>query len=162
MKGKPKKFPKQNQKMSGSQSKMYPIPEVIRSGYKGSGKLKDKIAIITGGDSGIGWSIAVHYACKGANIVIVFNSADKNAKTTKELFEKEARKCLLMKGNIRYKEFCKSVINKTIRIYGDLNILVINTAGQHPIDDFKKNTLEPTIRITQNINIHTFQCCYSV
>jgi NAD(P)-dependent dehydrogenase (short-subunit alcohol dehydrogenase family) len=84
---------------------MFPKPEVIRSGYKGSGKLKDKIAIITGGDSGIGRSIAVHYAREGAHIVIVYHSADKDAKITKELVEKEARKCLLIKGNIRNNEF---------------------------------------------------------
>lgn len=149
MKEKAKKFPKQKQKAPGSQRKMYPKPEVIRSGYKGSGKLKDKIAIITGGDSGIGRSIAVHYAREGAHIVIVFHSADKDAKTTKELVEKEARKCLLIKGNIRNKEFCKSVINKTIRTYGDLNILVNNAAEQHPIDDFNK--------INLNLMKRTFQ-----
>jgi NAD(P)-dependent dehydrogenase (short-subunit alcohol dehydrogenase family) len=148
MKGKTKKFPKQNQKVPGSQSKMYPKPEVIRSGYKGSGKLKDKIAIITGGISCIGRSVAVHFAREGANIIIVFHSDDKNTKTTKELVDKEARKCVLIKGNIRNKEFCKSVINKTIRVYGDLNILVNNAVEQ--INSTKRKLTNNSRGVTWN------------
>jgi NAD(P)-dependent dehydrogenase (short-subunit alcohol dehydrogenase family) len=138
MKGRVKKFPKQKQKLSGSQSKMNPEPEVIRDSYIGSGKLKNKIALITGGDSGIGRSVAVHFAREGADIAIVYHSKDKDAKTTQALVEKEARICLLIKGNLRDKKFCKSVINQTIQWYGDINILVNNAAEQHPVDDFKK------------------------
>jgi NAD(P)-dependent dehydrogenase (short-subunit alcohol dehydrogenase family) len=138
MKGRVKKFPKQKQKLSGSQSKMNPEPEVIRDSYIGSGKLKNKIALITGGDSGIGRSVAVHFAREGADIAIVYHSKDKDAKTTQALVEKEARICLLIKGNLRDKKFCKSVINQTIQCYGNINILVNNAAEQHPVDDFKK------------------------
>jgi NAD(P)-dependent dehydrogenase (short-subunit alcohol dehydrogenase family) len=138
MKGRVKKFPKQKQKLSGSQSKMNPEPELIRDSYIGSGKLKNKIALITGGDSGIGRSVAVHFAREGADIAIVYHSKDKDAKTTQALVEKEARICLLIKGNLRDKKFCKSVINQTIQWYGDINILVNNAAEQHPVDDFKK------------------------
>jgi len=141
MKKKPKKFPKQKQKLSGSQSKMNPEPEIIRDGYIGSGKLKNKIALITGGDSGIGRSVAVHFAREGADIAIVYHSKDKDAKTTQALIEKEARNCLLIKGNLRDKKFCKRVINQTIQYYGNINIIVNNAAEQHPVEDFKKMDL---------------------
>src|SRR3989442_833796 len=78
----------------------------IRDNYKGSGKLRDKVAIITGGDSGIGRAVAVHYAREGANIAIVYNLQDEEAAETKQLVEREGRHCLLLKGDIADIAFC--------------------------------------------------------
>lgn len=127
---KPKRLPNQSQEPPGYENKMYPVPEVIRKSYKGSGKLKGKIALITGGDSGIGRSIAVHFAREGANIAINFLSEVKDARDTQAMVEKEKRKCLLIKGDLNDPKVCAKIINDTIKEYGKLDILV-NNAGIH-------------------------------
>ncbi len=83
-KTKKKEFPQQQQKQPGREYKMTPQPEVIRESYKGSGKLKGKTALITGGDSGIGRSVAVHFAREGADVAIVYLEEDRDAEATKE------------------------------------------------------------------------------
>ena len=83
--GKPKEFPKQKQSQPGDEHKMNPAPEIIRKDYKGSGKLKGKTALITGGDSGIGRSVAVHFAREGANIAIVHLNEDEDAVETRKM-----------------------------------------------------------------------------
>lgn len=133
----PKEFPEQSQQVPGHEYKMNPEPEIIRPNYKGSDKLLDKVALISGGDSGIGRSVAVHFAREGADVAIIYLEEDKDAETTKELVEKEGRKCLLIKGDIRSVEFCNSAVNKTVEEFGKLNVLVNNAAEQHPVDDFK-------------------------
>jgi NAD(P)-dependent dehydrogenase (short-subunit alcohol dehydrogenase family) len=97
---------------------MDPQPVYIRENYKGSDKLKGKIALITGGDSGIGRSVAVHFAREGANVAIVYLEEDKDAEDTKKLVENEGRECLLIKGDIRDRDFCAAAggrNRKTIR-----------------------------------------------
>lgn len=140
---KPSKFPKQKQsKQPGLQHKMKPQPEVIRKNYKGSGKLKNKIALITGGDSGIGRSIAVHYAREGADVAIVYLDEDRDAETTKDLVEKEKQSCLLLKGDIKEESFCTAVVEITIKKFGKLNILVHNAAVQFPQDSLEEIDFE--------------------
>ncbi|SHG28081.1 short chain dehydrogenase [Flavobacterium defluvii] len=97
---KPKTFPEQKQELPGNEHKMNPEPEIIRENYTGSGKLLGKTAFITGGDSGIGRSAAVHFAREGANIAIVYLKEDKDAKETKALIEKEGQQCLLISGDL--------------------------------------------------------------
>lgn len=104
---KPTEFKDQKQSLPGEQSKMKPEPEVIREGYKGSEKLKNKIALITGGDSGIGRSVAVHFAREGADVAIIYLNEDKDAKDTKLMVEAEGGKCLLIKGDIKSENFCE-------------------------------------------------------
>ena len=111
---KPEKFPEQAQSQPGDQYKMDPEPEIIRNNYKGSGKLKGKTALITGGDSGIGRSVAVHFAREGANIAIVYLNEDKDAEKTKELVAAEGQKCLIIEGDLKEVEFCRSIIKKII------------------------------------------------
>jgi NAD(P)-dependent dehydrogenase (short-subunit alcohol dehydrogenase family) len=146
----PREFPEQQQQEPGFQSRMQPEPEVIRPNYKGSGKLLDKVALITGGDSGIGRSVAVHFAREGCDVAIVYLEQEINdAEKTKEMVEQEGRKCLLIPGDIRDRNFCSWAVKKTIQQLGKLNILVNNAAEQHPVDDFRKidlDVMEKTFR----------------
>lgn len=130
---KPKSF-RAKQSKSGKETKMIPQPEYIRKNYKGSSKLKGKIALITGGDSGIGRSVAVHFAREGADIAIVYHINDKDAKITQELIEDEGRECLLISGDIKKEKFARDIVSKTIKRFGKLNILVNNAAVQFPED----------------------------
>ncbi|CAH8283478.1 NAD(P)-dependent dehydrogenase (short-subunit alcohol dehydrogenase family) [Mariniflexile fucanivorans] len=146
---KPKKFEKQNQSQPGKEFKMKPEPEIIRKDYKGSEKLKSKIALITGGDSGIGRSIAVHFAREGCDVAIVYFSEDKDANATKELVEKEGRKCLIMKKDLQSATNCKNAVENCVEKFGQLNILVNNAAMQFPknsVIDIDKDQLEKTFQ----------------
>lgn len=135
-----KTFPEQKQELPGHEYKMNPEPEIIRENYVGSGKLLGKVAFITGGDSGIGRSIAVHFAREGANIAIVYLKEDKDALKTKELIEKEGQQCLLISGDLKEEKFCKSAVKKCYIFFKKLNILVNNAAIQFPQDEIEKIT----------------------
>lgn len=126
-----KDLPKQQQPLPGKESEMVPEPEIIRDDYKGSEKLKGKVALITGGDSGIGRSVAVHYAKEGADVAIIYLEEDEDAQKTKEMVEDEGGKCLVIRGNIRDRSFCADAVKKVMDTYGDLNILVNNAGEQH-------------------------------
>lgn len=152
---KPKKFPEQEQSQPGDEHKMTPQPEIIRDSYKGSGKLKDKIALITGGDSGIGRSVAIHFAREGADIAIVYLNETKDAKETKELVQKEGRKCLLIKKDVKLHLHCKQSIKKCIDTYGTLNILVNNAAMQFPEESIEDITTKH-LHTTFQTNIYSF------
>ncbi len=134
----PKKFKEQHQDVPGLEEKMEPQPEVIRPDYRGSDKLIDKVALITGGDSGIGRAVAVHFAREGADVAIVYLEEDEDAEKTRKMVEEEGRKCLLIRGDIRKKEFCAAAVRKTLDEFGKLNILVNNAAEQHPVDAFQE------------------------
>lgn len=152
---KPTEFKAQKQSLPGQQSKMRPEPEVIRKGYKGSDKLKGKIALITGGDSGIGRSVAVYFAREGADVAIIYLSEDKDASETQKLVEKEGRKCLLIRGDIRSENFCKKAVEETSKKLGGLNILVNNAAVQHPQDVLEKISSKQ-LKETFETNIFSF------
>ena len=108
-------FPPQHQNQQpGLESEMNPKPTYINPNYKSSGKLIEKVAIITGGDSGIGKSVAIHFAKEGADICIVYLNEHQDAEETKNLVEAEGKKCLLLAGDIGDEVFCQEVINKTI------------------------------------------------
>lgn len=132
---KPKRFPEQDQSQPGKQHKMYPEPQIIRNGYKGSDKLNGKIALITGGDSGIGRSIAVHFAREGAHIAIVYLEEGKDARETKEMVEKEGRECLILNGDLKKENFCRALVKKCLAEFNKLDILVNNAAVQFPKDN---------------------------
>ena len=143
------KIPKQSQSLPGKESEMDPKPEIIRDSYKGSGKLKNRVALITGGDSGIGRAIAVLFAREGADVAIIYLEEDDDAKTTKDLVEKEGQKCILLQGDITSKEFCDSSLEEVISSYGKLNILVNNAAEQHVrhgIEEMEMEDVERTFR----------------
>ena len=152
---KPTEFKDQHQALPGEQSKMKPVPEVIRKGYKGSAKLKDKVALITGGDSGIGKSVAVYFAREGADVAIVYLSEDSDAKDTKALVEKEGRKCLLIQGDLKSESFCKKALNKCVKELGGINILVNNAAVQFPKTELTSITAKQ-LQETFETNIFSF------
>ncbi|UUF12795.1 MULTISPECIES: SDR family oxidoreductase [Flavobacterium] len=137
---KPKTFPEQKQELPGNEHKMNPEPEIIRENYTGSGKLLGKTAFITGGDSGIGRSAAVHFAREGANIAIVYLKEDKDAKETKAIVEKEGQQCLLISGDLKDEKFCKEAIKKCITTFKTINVLVNNAAIQFPQNELEKIT----------------------
>ena len=139
----------------GNQHDMNITPETIRKDYIGSGKLTDKVALITGGDSGIGKSAAVHFAREGANVVIVYLDEDKDAKNTKKAIEKEKRECLLIKGDIKDKKFCEEAVNQTIKKFGKLNIVVNNAAMQFPEEEFE-DIMTKNLHATFETNIYSF------
>ncbi|OIV41091.1 SDR family oxidoreductase [Flavobacterium johnsoniae] len=137
---KPKTFPEQKQQLPGNEHKMTPEPEIIRENYTGSGKLLGKTAFITGGDSGIGRSVAVHFAREGANIAIVYLKEDKDARETKEMIEKEGRQCIIISGDLKDEKFCKSAVKKCITTFKTINIIVNNAAVQFPQTELEKIT----------------------
>lgn len=113
------------------ESEMNPKPQYARESYQGSGKLQGKVALITGGDSGIGRSVAILYAKEGADIAIVYLDEHEDAKKTKELVEAEGQKCLLLSGDISSEKFCFEAVQKTVEMFGKLDILVNNAAEQY-------------------------------
>lgn len=146
----PKTPPPQEQKMQpGIESQMQPKPEYIRKNYQGSSKLKGKTALITGGDSGIGRAISVHFAKEGANIAIVYLNEDGDAEVTKRLVEEAGQKCLLIPGDIGDPDFCHETIVQILDQFNQIDILVNNAAEQHPQSDFlniSKLQLENTFK----------------
>lgn len=145
----PTELPPQQQTPPGHQTQMSPQPSSEHPAYVGSNKLADKVAIITGGDSGIGRSVAIYFAKEGAHVVVVYLSEDTDAKQTQKEVEVEGRKCLLIKGDIGVENFCQDVIQKTITEFGRLDILINNAAEQHPqesLEEITSEQLERTFR----------------
>ncbi len=150
-KQKPTTFPPQHQQAQpGMEGIMEPRPIFDNPCYKGSEKLKDKVAIITGGDSGIGRAVAVAFAKEGADVVISYLNEHEDAEETKRFVENCGRKCLLIAGDISDENFCKSIIDKTIDTFKKLDILVNNSGVQYPqtsIDLITLDQLESTFKI---------------
>lgn len=139
--------PKQKQKAPGRQSKMRPLPVDVKE--ERHLKLLNQVAIITGGDSGIGRSVAVAFAKEGADVGIIYHKSHADAKETSRLVEKEGGKCLLIAGDVGDEAFCKKAVKFIERKLGPISILVNNAAEQHPqksIADITKRQLEKTFR----------------
>jgi len=142
----------------GEEYKMKPRPKVARVEYRGSGKLKDKVAIITGGDSGIGRAVAVLFAREGANVAISYLDEHKDARDTVYLVEKEGRKCLAFPADIGKEEVCKKLVADTVKQFGKLDILVNNAAEQHALEKFEE-IMEQQIERTFRTNIYSYFFC---
>jgi NAD(P)-dependent dehydrogenase (short-subunit alcohol dehydrogenase family) len=143
-------FPAQHQSKPGIEAKMEPRPEYEAPLYKGAGKLKDKVAIVTGGDSGIGRAVAVLYAREGANVAIVYLPEEQeDAEETRAAIESEGGRALLLPGDVSDPEFCQDAVQKTLHEFGKLEILVNNAAfqqHQESIEDISDEQLERTFR----------------
>jgi len=128
----PDQIPPQSQERKPAlESEMTPKPEYDDPNYKGSEKLQDQVALITGGDSGIGRAVAVFYAKEGADVAIVYLDEHGDAQETKKAVESYGRRCLLIAGDIRNEQFCQEAVQKTIDEFGKLDILVNNAAEQY-------------------------------
>jgi NAD(P)-dependent dehydrogenase (short-subunit alcohol dehydrogenase family) len=140
----PTSFPKQKQsKQPGIEHEMNPAPIFDEPSYNKKGNLlENKVAIITGGDSGIGKAVAIAYAYQGADVVIVYYNETKDAENTKKIIDGLERKCTLMNGDIGDSSFCDSVLDKVIKEYGRLDILVNNAAVQFECTNLKQLTNE--------------------
>ena len=135
-------FPKQHQLKPGAEHRLDPAPMYDAPHYLGSAKLKDKVAIITGGDSGIGRSVAVLFVREGADIAIVYLTEKKDAEITKNAVTKEGRRCLLIEGDVANAKFCKDAVERTVMEFGKLDILVNNAAFQEHVNSFDELTEE--------------------
>lgn len=127
-------------------------PEIIRQNYLGSKKLLNKKAIISGGDSGIGQAVAVHFAREGADVAVIYKESVKDAKETKKLVEKEGQKCILLKGDISKKTFRKNSLEKIAKEWKTIDVLVNNAGIQFPKSDVEKIS-DDQINETFNVNI---------
>ncbi|MFW6369328.1 MAG: SDR family oxidoreductase [Myxococcota bacterium] len=141
--------PQKQQRQPGLEQVMEPRPIVIHPDYKGSGKLRDKVALITGGDSGIGRAVAVHFAREGADVSIVYLNEHVDAEETRSMVEAEGRRCLLTAGDLREESFCTHCVDKTVEEMGHLEIVVNNAAEQHlkdSLEEISAEQLESTFR----------------
>jgi NAD(P)-dependent dehydrogenase (short-subunit alcohol dehydrogenase family) len=145
----PKSLPPQEQdRQPGVESKMHPRPD-FEPRYAGSGRLEGKVALITGGDSGIGRATSVLFAREGANVAIVYLEEDKDAKETEGLVKQEGAECLLIKGDIGSADFCDEAVKRTVKQFGQLDVLVNNAAEQHEdesVEEISEQQLVKTFR----------------
>ncbi len=138
----PSHFPKQHLKKPGAEAELEIKPMYEAPHYKGSGKLQDMVALITGGDSGIGRAVAVLYAREGADIAIVYLNEHEDAEETKRAVEKEGRRCILIAGDVAHRGFAREAVETTVAELGKLDILVNNAAFQEHVEDFLDLTEE--------------------
>ncbi len=147
---KPKQVPGQTQSTQpGRESEMTPRPQSEKPEHRGSGKLAGKVALITGGDSGIGRAIAIAFAKEGADVAITYLNEHKDANETKAEVEKHGRRCTLLAGDVGDPQVCERWVQETLREFGHLDVLVNNAAEQHPqksLTDISVEQLERTFR----------------
>lgn len=134
--------PQSQDRQPGIESEMTPRPNADAPQYKGSGKLQDKAAIITGGDSGIGRAVAIAFAKEGADVTVMYLDEHGDAEETKRSVEQAGRKCLLIAGDIGDESFCQQAVQQAIDTFGRLDVLVNNAAEQHPQDSITNISAE--------------------
>jgi NAD(P)-dependent dehydrogenase (short-subunit alcohol dehydrogenase family) len=144
--------PQRQMRKPGLEKDMIPTPERNRSQI-GSGRLQDKVALITGGDSGIGRAVGVAFAREGADVGILYLNEHKDAKETQRLIEKEGRRCLVMAGDVSDERFCRDSVDRTFCEFGKLDILVNNAAEQYPQDNLEHITVD---QLERTLRTHIF------
>ncbi|MGI8508993.1 MAG: SDR family NAD(P)-dependent oxidoreductase, partial [Gemmatimonadaceae bacterium] len=149
-------LPEQHHVKPGLESQLNPRPRYMADGYKGSDKLKDMAAIVTGGDSGIGRSVSVLFAREGADVAIVYLPVEQSdAEETKQAIEREGRRCLLIPGDVSDFKFCQNVVNRTVKEFGKLDILVNNAAFQEHASSIEELSIEHFDR-TMKTNLYGY------
>ncbi len=141
--------PQHQDQQPGIEAQMTPRPEAESPQYSGSHKLKNKIAVITGGDSGIGRAVAIMFAKEGADIAIIYLNEHQDAKETQKRVQDLGARCLLLAGDVSHKQFCFDSIQRIVQEFGGIDILVNNAAEQHPtekITDISEQQLEQTFK----------------
>lgn len=146
---------KTQKRQPGKEHLMSPKPLVDDAKYKGSNKLLNKVAIITGGDSGIGHAIAIFFAKEGADVVISYLNEKKDAQIVKQQVESLGRRCLLIRGDISKERNCRTIVSKALKTFGKIDILVNNAAEQFPQKNFEDITAKQLLK-TFSINIFSF------
>jgi NAD(P)-dependent dehydrogenase (short-subunit alcohol dehydrogenase family) len=146
-------FPAQTQTPPGATDKMDPRPDHGETSYRGSGKLQGKVAIITGGDSGIGRAVAIAFAREGADLLISYLNEEDDAEEVKALVEKEGRKAVLVAGDIRDPAHCCSLVERALDQLGGIDILVNNAAHQATFEEISEIS-DDEWRMTFDVNIH--------
>jgi NAD(P)-dependent dehydrogenase (short-subunit alcohol dehydrogenase family) len=148
--------PRQHQqRQPGREHEMKPRPKAEDEKHQGGGKLQDKVAIITGGDSGIGRAVAIAFAKEGADVAIVYLEEEKDANETRRLVEEDGGRCLLIAGDVGQEQFCRRAVERTIKEFGKIDVLVNNAAEQHPQDSIEKIT-EKQLERTFRTNIFSY------
>jgi NAD(P)-dependent dehydrogenase (short-subunit alcohol dehydrogenase family) len=145
----PEDLPAQHLEKPGQEAEMQLKPQFFAAEYRGSGKLKGMVALITGGDSGIGRAVAVLFAREGADVAIVYLSSHEDAQETKRYVEKEGRDCLLIAGDVKDPKFCQEAVEKTVEEFDRIDILVNNAAFQehaHSLLDITDERLDETFK----------------
>jgi len=148
--------PQHQDRQPGRENLMTPRPVTIREDYRGSGRLDGRIAVISGGDSGIGRAVAVHFAREGADIAIGYLAEDQDAEETRRLVEAERKRCLVFKGDLGYEERCREFIDQVVEMYGRVDVLVNNAAEQHPQDGLEAITADQLERTFRTNIFHQF------
>ena len=141
--------PQQQEQRPGIEAEMTPRPRAEDPSYRGSGKLQGKVALITGGDSGIGRAVAIYFAKEGADVAISYLNEEQDAQETQRQVEEEGRRCLALPGDIGDEAHCRQLVQRTVQELGKLDILVNNAAEQHPqesLKDISADQLERTFR----------------
>jgi NAD(P)-dependent dehydrogenase (short-subunit alcohol dehydrogenase family) len=149
------KPPQTQDQQPGIEAEMKPRPIASDPEHRGSGKLDGKVALITGGDSGIGRAVAIAFAREGADIAILYLNEKQDADETCRMVEAEGRRCISVAGDIGNEKFCRRAVRLTVSKLGRLDILVNNAAEQHPQEDFMKITAQQMER-TFRTNIFSF------
>lgn len=144
---KPKQFPSQHQEhQPGKDTEMVPQPQDRAENYRGSGKLEGKVALVTGGDSGIGRAASIAFAKEGADVAVVYFDEHEDAETTKRLIEQAGRRCILIAGDVSEEAFCREAVERTVKELGRLDVLVNNAAVQFPQKTIEEITEEQLVR----------------
>jgi NAD(P)-dependent dehydrogenase (short-subunit alcohol dehydrogenase family) len=130
-------LPRQHLSKPGVEAELDLQPMYDAPHYKGSDKLKDMVALVTGGDSGIGRSVAILFAREGADVAVAYLNEDRDAAETKRAVEKEGRRCILLSGDVADPDFCREAVKKTVEEFGKLDILVNNAAFQEHVNKFE-------------------------
>ncbi|WP_339880733.1 SDR family oxidoreductase [uncultured Algoriphagus sp.] len=142
-----------------SEKEMDPQPEYLKKGYKGSEKLKDKVAIITGGDSGIGKAISILFAAEGASVLFTYHSSDKDAKKTLAEVKKYGNPCAMIQGDLSDSKHSKEIVDKAISEFGKIDIVINNAAVQFPQDSLTDITDEQIQKtFATNIFAYMYLC----
>jgi NAD(P)-dependent dehydrogenase (short-subunit alcohol dehydrogenase family) len=153
---KPLQPPQKQDHQPGRESEMRPRPD-YEPLVAGSGRLRDKVALITGGDSGIGRAVAIAMAREGADIAIVYLEEHKDAEETVRLVEDEGREAIFIAGDVGDEEFCRRAVEKTLEEFGQLDILVNNAAEQHETDDLASID---AAQIERTFRTNIYSCFY--
>ncbi|ARS54473.1 SDR family oxidoreductase [Kushneria konosiri] len=147
--------PQKQDRQPGVEGEMTPPAEFMHPDYRGSAKMQDLVAIVTGGDSGIGRAAAVHFAREGADVAIMYLDEHEDAEATKQMIEAEGRRALLIAGDVADADFCRQSVQKVVDTFGKLDVLV-NNAAQQVLHHRPEETSDEEWRRTFDVNIHGY------